>query len=107
MSPLIGTEFHELPVEEWWSGETVFVHDEVQYTRKLIVLSAADKDGGAHVDEDLEDYYEVLRAGEYAIGISRDFDPPGVTIYPTNAHLALLRQFAHEMLASATHYGWM
>ena len=35
---------------EWWA-QPVFIRDKVVYTRKDVVLSAANKDGGAHVDE--------------------------------------------------------
>ncbi|MFD9668531.1 hypothetical protein ACFWAY_44330 [Rhodococcus sp. NPDC059968] len=113
MQPLLGDQFHELAAQDWWSTEPVFIHDGVTYTRKVIVLSAANKDGGAHVDAKLQSYYKVLQAGEYAIGFTRETHPGGnaptplgVTVYPNNAHLALLRQFAHEMLESAKHYGW-
>lgn len=113
MLPLLGDQFSELPIEDWWSTEPVFVHNGTPYTRKTIVLSAANKDGGAHVDARLQPYYETLLAGEYALGFTRethlDGGPPtpvGVTVYPSNAHLALLRQFAHEMLASTKHFGW-
>ena len=114
MVPLLGDSFIELQLDEWWNHETVFIHDGVEYSRRMIILSAAEKDGGAHVDEELEHYYQVLCLGEYAIGITGDlqFDgeapfPQGVTLYPTNAHLALIRQFAHEVLVSSSYYDWL
>ena len=113
MKPLLGNAFVEMPLEDWWEGESIFVHDGTSYTRRRIVLSMAEKDGGTHVDDDLEAYYKVLYAGEYAIGITGnlayDGPPPfpqGVTIYPDNAHLALVRQFAHEVLGSAQRFAW-
>ncbi|WBP92803.1 hypothetical protein O6072_15915 [Mycolicibacterium neoaurum] len=113
MKPLLGTSFIEIPLTRWWDGEPVFVHDGVPYTRRNIVLSVAEKDGGTHVDEELEPYYRVLIAGEYAIGITGNLTydgpapfPQGVTIYPDNAHLALIRQFAHEVLRSAERFAW-
>jgi len=58
------------------------------------MLSAANKDGGAHVDPKLEQYYEVLSAGEFAIGLTGNLKfageplfPQGVTHYGANAHL--------------------
>jgi hypothetical protein len=115
MRPLLGSQFRELPFDDWWSSESVFVHQSVNYTRRLICLSAANKDGGAHVDSELDEYYRVLAAGEYMLGITRNWEcgghpPPflqGVTIYPKNAHFALLRQFTHEFLCSAKHFGWL
>lgn len=114
MRPLLGNQFIELSIEDWWRNESVFVHNAQKYSRRKIILSAANKDGGAHVDENLEKYYEVLCAGEYAIGITGNLEykgkppfPQGITIYPRNAHLALIRQFAHETLTSVTHFNWL
>ena len=114
MLPLLGIQFIELSIEDWWRNEPVFVYNSQKFSRQKIVLSAANKDGGAHVDEELEKYYEFLCSGEYAFGITGnlEFDgeppfPQGVTIYPKNAHLALIRQFAHETLSSVTHFNWL
>src|SRR5713101_128556 len=44
---------YEIPVEQWWT-QTVFILDPKTWvSRKDVVLSAADKDGGAHVDSSL------------------------------------------------------
>jgi len=113
MIPLLKKKFSEANLSDWWDTETVFVHEGQSFTRRKIILSVANKDGGAHVDAELEAYYEILCAGEYALGITGSLeykgDPPfpqGVTQYAKNAHLALLRQFGHETLASAKHYNW-
>jgi len=113
MVPLLGQAFTEVPLADWWDGEPIFVDNGTAYTRKKIILSLANKDGGAHVDGELEAYYKVLRAGKYALGITGDMTysgpppfPQGVTIYANNAHFALARQFAHETLASQSHYQW-
>lgn len=99
MKPLLGQSFAEVPLSDWWEGESIFRHNGTNYTRKRIILSVDNKDGGAHVDEELEAYYKVLCAGEYAIGITGNLTysgptpfPQSVTIYPNNAHLALVRQ---------------
>jgi hypothetical protein len=111
MLPILGEKFREMRLSDWWSKEPVFVHLNEQFTRRKIVLSAANKDGGAHVDVQLERYYEVLCAGEYAIGITGNLTyqgaPPfkqGITHYPKNAHFALIRQFGHEVLISASRW---
>ena len=49
MVPLLGDKFHELPLEKWWRGEPVFIDEGEKYFRRTIILSAANKDGGAHV----------------------------------------------------------
>jgi hypothetical protein len=111
MLPMLGEKFREISLSDWWSKEPVFVHKNERFTRRKIILSAANKDGGAHVDVQLERYYEVLCAGEYAIGITGDLTcqgrPPfkqGVTHYSKNAHFALIRQFGHEALVSASRW---
>jgi hypothetical protein len=113
MKPLLGDAFVAVPLADWWEGESIFVHNGTQSTRKRIILSLGNKDGGAHVDAKLEAYYKVLCAGEYALGITGNMTyagpppfPQGIPIYPDNAHLALARQFAHETLASQSQFGW-
>jgi hypothetical protein len=113
MIPMLGDEFITLPLTRWWENEPVFVHNGQDYVRRKIILSAANKDGGAHVDAQLEAYYESLCEGKYAVGITSDITYPGappfsqgVTIFPKNAHLALIRQFAHEALATVNHFKW-
>lgn len=113
--PLLGTQFKELNIEQWWRQEPVFVHLGKSHPRRKIILSVANKDGGAHVDEQLEEYYDYLCAGEYAIGINGDnlkFDgkspfEQGLTHFAKNAHLTLIRQFAHETLVSVAHFTWL
>jgi hypothetical protein len=112
MLPVLENNLHEIPFGAWWDGEAVFEHLGVAYTRKKIVCSMANKDGGTHVDE-LEKYYNVLCSGEWAIGITGNLKhsgdapfPQGITIYPNNAHFALIRQFSFEVMSSATHFGW-
>lgn len=113
MRPLLGDKFVRLPVSDWWSSESVFVHEGDSYSRRKIILSAANKDGGAHVDPQLEAYYQILCEGRYASGITGNLEysgeppfPQGVTIYPSNAHLALIRQFAHEAIVSIGYFAW-
>lgn len=54
-----GTQKH-IPFEEWWN-EIVFVDsNKGMLTRKDIILTAADQDGGAHVDPKLDETYARL-----------------------------------------------
>ncbi len=108
--PMLGVKFKELPMPTWWATEPVFLHAGKKFTRKTIILTASNKDGGAHVDDSLDEYYQALRAGEFAFGITGNLTyqgtapfQQGVTHYATNAHFALIRQFAHETLMWASH----
>ncbi len=113
-APMLGTKFNQINFNEWWCHQPVFVYDGASYSRQAIVLSVAHKDGGAHVDRKLEKYYEVLTSGRFSFGLTGDLKyngkPPfaqGVTQYADNSHFCLLRQFAHETLASARHFNWI
>ena len=114
MIPMLEAHFRHCSMHDWWERESVFVWNGRQFPRRMIVLSMANKDGGAHVDSRLEEYYEILLAGEWAIGITGNLEfkgeapfPQGVLIHPSNGHLALMRQIAHEVLASSNHHGWL
>ncbi|MCI5147258.1 MAG: hypothetical protein D3923_17455, partial [Candidatus Electrothrix sp. AR3] len=45
----------------WWSGEKVFKSSKASLTRKDIILSVANKDGGAHFDTKVQDKYDHFR----------------------------------------------
>lgn len=114
MLPMLENKFREVSIEDWWKNEPVFSHKDKEFARKRIILSAANKDGGAHVDEELEEYYESLCSGEHGLGITGDlkFDgvppfPQGATLFAQNTHLALIRQFGYEFLASVSHFKWL
>jgi hypothetical protein len=88
---------HDLPVEQWWA-ETVFILDpETWVSRKRVVLDAADKDGGAHVDAALTPIYErLVDSGD----LGCFFDEQGTEIRVTGHHYVALRQMGHELLNS-------
>lgn len=83
-----------LPLEEWWN-EIVWMQG-VSLTRKQIILYAANKEGGAHVEEKPNKAIEELRKGLTQI-VSMKIN--GIEVgSPANYHFILLRQFAHELL---------
>jgi hypothetical protein len=109
-----GAQFARVPVEDWWESDSVMNASGVSVSRKQIILGAANRDGGAHVDRKLQAFYEHLVEGQFSMGITGDLtyngEPPfpqGQLIYPPNGHLALIRQFAHECLCTAAVYRWL
>ena len=100
-SPILGAQFRELPLSTWWATESVFVHDGEKFSRKMIVLSAANKDGGAHVDSKLSAEYEAL-AKDGAVG-SFVYQTQGQKVEAPiqDAHLVSLRQLGYELLHSS------
>jgi len=94
---------------EWWSQEAIVSAggiDGGRATRRDLVLWAANKDGGAHVDEELAASYQaVIDALGMAIHIKAIDDErlpedEQVTIPLQNLHLATLRQVGYEVSAS-------
>jgi hypothetical protein len=90
----------QLPASAWWA-QIVYIAGKTKLSRKDLVLSAADKDGGAHVDAKLTPGYEALmHSGERGLfyyptkGENENFQPI------MNAHLVYLRQMGHELLNS-------
>ena len=93
-------ESNELDFSEWWEKEEVFKTKEHSLTRKDIVLSVANKDGGAHFDSEVDEKYNAFRhswsGGSTLVGINsgirRGYD--NIPIYPA------IRQIAHELLST-------
>jgi hypothetical protein len=54
---------YELSVEEWWRQSIFILDAQTWVSRSDVVLAAADKDGGAHVDARLTPEYERLIKG--------------------------------------------
>lgn len=119
--PKLKNEFRKpIGLHEWWDVEPVYrftpPHEaEKTYTRKDIVLTAANQDGGAHVDKRLNEFYVALSEGKFNLGINGEnlkYDGPAPfdqskTQYAQNFHYALIRQFAHEVTTSAHHFKWL
>jgi hypothetical protein len=82
---------------DWWE-QPVFIRDKKAYTRKDVVLSAANKDGGAHVDNPdakllaLQEGFWI-RTVTHADGTKR-------TEPLADNHFRMLRRFAEELLSS-------
>jgi hypothetical protein len=91
--------------EDWWAKEVIFYGGTIVITRRKLILDAANKDGGAHVDATLDSEYEELVKG---IGVSVSFrDADAKTGLPVGdflksglkySHFAGLRQIAYEVL---------
>lgn len=89
-----------VPVSKWWD-QTVFILDpQTVLSRRKIVLSAANQDGGTHVDAKLSREYEALSTDgtighfTYTHG-DKEFQQP-----ITEVHFVAIRQMAYELLSS-------
>ena len=113
--PKLGNKFYPLPLYKWWHEQIIYRFNGREYHRRDLVLSAADKDGGAHVDGKLERYYEDLADGMCGLSIDgANLKYPNGAPYDQskqqrarNTHLAMIRQFSHEVISSANHFKWL
>jgi hypothetical protein len=90
----------QLPVSDWWN-QVVYVLGKTRASRKDLILAAANKDGGAHIDANLTTEYESLmttgQRGFFHYTPTNDmhnFQPV------MDAHLVYLRQMGFEILSS-------
>jgi hypothetical protein len=88
-----------VPVIKWWD-QIVMVLNGQRISRKDIVLAAANKDGGAHVDAELSAEYKAL-AKDGAVGsFVYQTQDARVEAPIQGAHLVSLRQLGYELLHS-------
>jgi hypothetical protein len=88
---------YDLPVGQWWN-QTIFILDpDTWVTRKDVVMSAADKDGGAHVDAKLTPVDErLVQSGDLGYFVDEQSRETPLTGH----HYVALRQMGHELLDS-------
>ena len=100
-----------LPVSEWWNqivyvfsrkpeGDPTGEIEVLRLSRRDIVLTATNKDGGAHVDRKLTPAYEMLAADGTVGSFVLESDGVKQELPITKAHLVALRQIGHEVLRS-------
>lgn len=86
----------QIVAAEWWMESFAFL-DGIDHTRKDLVLAAANKDGGAHVDLKLPASYRKLSTPG-ALGLQ--WKSNGNTVDFDDVHLNCLRSMAFEVLSS-------
>lgn len=91
--------------QDWWTLEFARDSERTLWCRKKLVLTMANKEGGAHVDPNLNAAYERLAnhngfGFSYATNATSSFLP-----FEGNAAAASVRQIAHEFLKTHERYG--
>jgi hypothetical protein len=93
-----GKKYNTLEFNQWWTKPVVVAlggNEKRYFSRQNLVLNVAETDGGAHVDEGLEEIYNELSRknglGVYAIVNGNKYP----LLYP---ELPCLRQIGHEVL---------
>lgn len=84
-----------LPFDEWWAQVVIVDDAKTSLSRRQLVLTAADQDGGAHVDPAIDEaYYRLTRKNSLAWVYST-----GPLVQPiTGAAAATIRQITHEVI---------
>jgi hypothetical protein len=83
-----------LTFEEWW--DEIVIHDHKnEFSRRNLVLAVSNKDGGAHIDPNLNQAYSNLTRNN-SLGWNQVYNGTEAPI--RNPELASIRQIAHEML---------
>ena len=105
--PLCDDRYFSVPTSEkyinfkdWWEKEEVFKSCKHSLTRKDLIMTMVNKDGGAHFDKVVDEKYDNFRqtwsGGSTLVGnssgIKRGYD--NIPTYPA------VRQIAHELLSS-------
>lgn len=85
--------------QKWWDKVVIVDNNKNKFSRQRLIRIVSNKDGGAHVDPELEkDYYELSRRNslgwKYSTG-GKWFDLSG-------PELASIRQMAHEIILTLT-----
>lgn len=93
--------FQNLPFNQWWNKIVISDSKKNQFTRSGLILALANKDGGAHVDPDLDESYMHLTRHNSVGWISSS---NGKSIPMDNVELFSVRQIAYELIYSLEEY---
>lgn len=87
----------KVPFEDWWNKVVFVDKNGKKFARKNLVLDLSNKDGGAHVDHNLDaDYTDLTRFNS----LGWVFEGGGNHEDLGNPVLASVRQISHEVLKS-------
>lgn len=89
-------EYYDLPVEKWWNQLIRKIGDN-SLSRRNMVLTLANQDGGAHVDSEVDINYQYFNSHSKIIHIMSD----GTEVAGFNeTSLIIMRQIGFEVLNS-------
>lgn len=95
-----GSYAAELPAPDWWRQIIFALDSSAVFTRRAIVLGAANQDGGAHVDSVLDSSYERMAYTQEHGFLVGQSDTGEVRVPQYGYHVVALRQIAYELLNS-------
>jgi len=84
-----------VPLQQWLEKVVIVDKNNNQFTREDLILCVCDKDGGAHIDPQIDkDYADLSRHNSMGWKLMKD----GIGIDEEGPHLACIRQIAHELI---------
>jgi hypothetical protein len=89
-----------LPFNEWWESIVVVDMNRNRFSRRDLVLSLCNKDGGAHIDPKLDVAYAALTRNA---SMGMIYKTPSTSGLVESIEFASVRQIAHEVLMSLQH----
>ncbi len=88
-------EVRQIEFDAWWNTPVFVDEQRRELSRKNLILTAANQDGGAHVDPHIDEVYSDLSRNNSLGWMASD----GVFSRPiTGAERVAIRQIAHEVL---------
>ncbi len=87
-----------VPFDAWWNGIVLVDSNKNEFSRKDITLYLANKEGGAHVDHEIDEKYHNLR-NKNSLGLVTVLGD-GRQIAGEDHVPATMRQIAHELIKS-------
>ena len=90
-----------LPFDKWWE-QVIWIKGDLRLTRKQLVLTAANKDGGAHIDKKIPSNYELLSSPNWGMPYRLENTSTGEckTVITHDVHYHAIRQIVWEVLES-------
>jgi hypothetical protein len=89
-----------MPLDQWWEANVLFAN-QTPIKRKQVALWAANKDGGAHVDESLPENYVAAFSTFEVVSVCKNTRAE-IGRRPSNEPYVALRQAAFEILESTS-----
>jgi len=90
------TKYKKVDFDTWWNGIVFKDFDGYTISRKDLITTMADQNGGAHVDQSVNKDYSKLSKGD---SLKRMYSKNGKHWFNMQgAELATVRQIAHEVL---------
>jgi hypothetical protein len=86
---------------DWWERPILSDQQDHKFSRRDLVLAVANKDGGAHIDAELDERYRALSL-ENSLGMTQEPDRP----IANSVVLASVRQIAEELLQTLDGITW-